>query len=59
MAIVASMLSGRQLQPVIFQKLEDSYNIIDGIKRYHAAFELRLGELLAPMLRLTETIKKQ
>jgi len=44
-AMVVSMMSGGQLQPIILQKQEDSYNIIDGIKRYRAALELGLEEL--------------
>jgi ParB/RepB/Spo0J family partition protein len=45
--MVASMMSGGQLQPVILQKQEDGYNIIDGTKRYRAALELGVEELEA------------
>lgn len=44
-SMVASMQSGGQLQPVILQKQDDSYNLIDGIKRYRAALELGIEEL--------------
>jgi ParB/RepB/Spo0J family partition protein len=43
--MVVSMQSVGQLQPVILQKQEDSFNLIDGIKRYRAALELGLQEL--------------
>ena len=43
--MVVSMQSVGQLMPVILQKQEDSFNLIDGIKRYRAALELGLQEL--------------
>jgi ParB/RepB/Spo0J family partition protein len=43
--MVVSMQSVGQLQPVILQKQEDRFNLIDGIKRYRAALELGLQEL--------------
>lgn len=43
----ASMRTGGQLQPLILQKADDGYKIIDGIKRYRAAVELGIKELQA------------
>jgi ParB/RepB/Spo0J family partition protein len=45
--MVTSMQSGGQLQPIILQKQEQTYNIIDGIKRYRAALELGVEALQA------------
>lgn len=42
-----SMRSGGQLQPLILLKNDDGYHIIDGIKRYRAALEIGLKELLS------------
>jgi len=42
-----SMRATGQLQPLILLKNDDGYFIIDGIKRYRAALELRLKELLS------------
>lgn len=57
-AMVASMMSGGQLQPVILQKQEDSYNIIDGIKRYRSAVELGLDELVSLVFEVDNAMAK-
>jgi ParB/RepB/Spo0J family partition protein len=56
--MVASMMAGGQLQPVILQKQEDSYNIIDGIKRYRAAVELGIEELQALVFEVDTAMAK-
>ena len=56
--MVASMMSGGQLQPVILQKQEDGYNIIDGTKRYRAALELGVEELQALVFEVDTAMAK-
>lgn len=43
--MAASLQSVGQLQPIILQKEDEVYNLIDGIKRFRAAEELGLGEI--------------
>jgi len=57
-AMVVSMLSCGQLQPIILQKQEDTYNIIDGIKRYRAALELGLDELVSLVFEVDTAMAK-
>ena len=57
-AMVVSMQSTGQLQPVILQKQEDGYNIIDGIKRYRAALELGLEALQAMVFEVDTAMAK-
>ena len=56
--MVASMMSGGQLQPIILQKQEETYNIIDGIKRYRAALELGLQELASLVFEVDTAMAK-
>ncbi len=56
--MVVSMQSAGQLQPVILQVNEDTYNIIDGIKRYRAALELGIGELQAVVFEVPTAMAK-
>lgn len=56
--MVSSMRSTGQLQPIILQEKEDSYNIIDGIKRYRAAQELGIEELQALVFEVNTAMAK-
>jgi ParB family chromosome partitioning protein len=56
--MVVSMQSVGQLQPVILQKQEDSYNLIDGIKRYRAALELGLEDLASLVFEVDTAMAK-
>lgn len=56
--MVLSLSSVGQLQPIVVQKLEDSYNIIDGIKRYRASVILEIEYLEAYILEVDNRLAK-
>jgi len=56
--MASSMRTGGQLQPVILQKDNDCYNIIDGIKRYRAALELGIEELVSLVFEVDTAVAK-
>lgn len=56
--MAASMQTEGQLQPVILQKDNDFYNIIDGIKRYRAALELGIEELVTLVFEVDTAVAK-
>jgi len=57
-SMIVSMQSAGQLQPVILQVNNDTYNIIDGIKRYRAALELGIEELQAMVFEVNTAMAK-
>ncbi len=56
--MVLSLSSVGQLQPIVVQKVEDSYNIIDGIKRYRASVILEIEDLEAYILEVDNRLAK-
>lgn len=57
-AMVSSIREGGQLQPIILQKGEEGYNLIDGIKRYRAALEVGLEKLDAHIYEVPSVMAK-
>jgi len=56
--MVLSLSSVGQLHPIVVQKIEDSYNIIDGIKRYRASVILEIEALDAYIMEVDNRLAK-
>ena len=56
--MVLSLSSVGQLHPIVVQKTEDSYNIIDGVKRFRASVILEIVDLEAFVLDVDNKLAK-
>jgi ParB family transcriptional regulator, chromosome partitioning protein len=56
--MVLSLSSVGQLHPIVVQKTEDSYNIIDGVKRFRASMILEIEDLDAFILDVDNKLAK-
>ncbi len=56
--MVLSLSSVGQLHPIIVQKTDDSYNIIDGVKRFRASVILEIEDLEAFVLEVDNRLAK-